>query len=55
MSVARSERFVYFQNKANHYHRLRNIRSSIDQSVPRTRVLKPKLHRVLPLLQEHEI
>lgn len=55
MSVARSERFLYFQNKANHYHRLRNIRSSIDHAPPRSHIPKPKIFRPIPFNHEHEI
>lgn len=51
MSVARSERFIYFQNKASHYNKLRNIKSSIDHSSPRKSIPKPKIYRPLPLLQ----
>ena len=53
MSVARSEKFVYFQNKAKHYHQLRNIKSSIDRSPPKAQMPKTKIFRPLPFNKQH--
>lgn len=53
MAISRSERFVYFQNKANHYFKLKNIRSSIDHSPPKALIPKAKVFRQVPLLKQH--
>jgi hypothetical protein len=53
MSVMRSERFVYFQNKAKHYHQLENIKSAVNSSPPKKR--SPRPFRPRSLLAEHQI
>ena len=55
MSVSRSEQFVYFQNKARHYHQLRNMRSSIDHGSPRSRMPRTKPYKRIPLLSQHKM
>ena len=44
---------MYFQNKAKHYHQLRNIKSSIDQSPPKSHIPKPKIFRTIPFNKQH--
>ena len=49
MAVNRSERFMYFQNKAKHYSNLKNIRASVDHSPPTATIVKSL--RPIPLLR----
>ncbi len=49
MAINRSERFIYFQNKAKHYNNIKNMRPAVDDAPPCTTIVKSM--RPLPYLR----
>lgn len=41
MSVKKSEKFIYLQNKAQHYDKLRHMKPSFRYSAPKSQKHKP--------------
>jgi hypothetical protein len=60
MTVKRSENYLYFQNKAQHYHNVQTAKSKVEHqlSLPMRRTLDHSQHitnRDIPYHQQYEI